>query len=86
MITLDTIVGVLLSVMERVGDEFFDDGLEGLGEIGDHFVWFAMSDERRVEECACGPKVASAEDVHVDDLALFIYGSVDVSPGSGDLT
>jgi len=50
VIALDAIVGVLLGVVKRLGDEFFDDSLEGLSEIGDDFVRFTVSVERSTEE------------------------------------
>ncbi len=85
MIALDAMVGVLLGVVERVWGEFFDDGLERLGEIGDHFVGIAMSEERCVEECSGCQEIALVGQVHVDDLALFINGSVDVPPFLGNV-
>ena len=85
MIAFDAVVGVLLGVVKRVRDELFDDGLECLGEIGDDFVWFAVGVERWVEECSGGSKISSWRDEDVDDLAVFIYGSVDVPPFAGDL-
>lgn len=59
MVALDAVVGVLLSGMERVGDEFFDDSLERLGEIADHLIWFPVSVERTLEERFRSVDVAS---------------------------
>lgn len=67
VITFNAIIGVPLGVVERIGDEFFDDGLEGLGEIGDDFVGFTVSVERSSEEPVCCDEVASAGNVYVDD-------------------
>jgi len=50
VVTLDAVIGVLVSVVKRVRDEFFDDGLQGLGQISYHLVWFPVSDERSSEE------------------------------------
>ena len=50
VIALDAIVGVLVGVVERVGDQLFDGGVEGLGEIGDDLVRFSVSVERTAEE------------------------------------
>lgn len=59
VVALDAIAGVLLGVVERVGKEFFDDGLEGLGGIGDDPVWCLVSVECTVEERAIGSKIAA---------------------------
>jgi hypothetical protein len=53
VIAFDSVVGVLLGVVKRVGDEFFDDGFERLGEIGDDLVGLAVSVERCAEERSC---------------------------------
>jgi hypothetical protein len=84
--TVDNYIrAVLVGVVELVGDEFFDDGLQGLCEICDDLVWFAVPDQRGGEEAAGGRIVASWRDKHVDDLAMLIHGSVDVAPSTSDL-
>ena len=50
MIAFDMVVRILLGVVERIMEEFFDHGLEGLGEIGDDLVWLAVGVERSAEE------------------------------------
>jgi hypothetical protein len=59
MIAFDTTIRVLLGVVERVWDEFFDHGLQRLGKISDHLLWFTVSVERRSEEHASASKIAS---------------------------
>lgn len=59
VITLDTIVGAVLGVVERIWDQFLDDGLEGLSEIGDHLVRFAMGKQRCADERSGHFSVAS---------------------------
>lgn len=56
VITLDA-VGVLVGVVERVRDQFFDHGLECLSEIGDDLVWFAVCGQ------CCGEKRSGGGDV-----------------------
>ncbi len=70
--------------MERVGDEFLNDGFEGLSEISDDFVRLTVSIECSVEERSGRFKVAARGDEYVYDLAVFINGSVDVAPDTGD--
>ena len=43
VVTLDTIILVLLGVVEYVGDLFFDHGLQRLSRISDHLHRIAMS-------------------------------------------
>lgn len=50
VVTFDAVVGGLIGVVERIGNQLLDDGLEGLGAIGYDLVWFAVSGERLVEE------------------------------------
>ena len=57
MVAIDVVVGVSPGVVERVGDEFFNDGVQGLGEIGGDLVWFAMSDQGGGEETVGGGDV-----------------------------
>ena len=59
VITLDAIVGVSRSVMERIRDQFLDHGLKGLSEISDNLVRFAMGKERCAEERSGRFSVAS---------------------------
>jgi hypothetical protein len=79
VITLDAIVGVEAGVVERVRDQFFDNGLESSSEISDDFVRLIMSKERSGEERSGRFKVASARDVHVYDLPALIDGAVDAA-------
>jgi hypothetical protein len=60
VVALDAVVGVLVGVVKRVRDKFFDDGLECLCEIGDHLVWFAKCDQRGGEEPVEGAEYASS--------------------------
>jgi len=45
-IALDAVVGVLLGVVKRLRDGLFDRGLQGLCEISDDLVSFAMCSQR----------------------------------------
>ena len=60
MIALNTIIGEAFGVVERIWDQFLNDGLEGLSEISDHLVWFTMSVERSAEEPSGCDEVGSA--------------------------
>ena len=85
MITFRLVVRVLLGVVKSVRDDFLDHSFEGLGEIGDDLVWVTMGDQRLGEECSGGCDIPSRCHEDVDDLAVLIYASVDVSPFPGDL-
>jgi hypothetical protein len=52
----------LLGVVKRVWDEFFDHGLEGLGQIGHDLGGLGVSVERSAEECSGCSEVAFSGD------------------------
>lgn len=50
VIGFDSVVGVLLGVVERIGNLYLNCCLQRLGKIGDHFVEFAVSGKCRSKE------------------------------------
>ncbi len=84
MIALDAVVGVLVSVMERTRDQILDHRLQRLGQVGNHLVGFAVGGQRGAEESAGRANVTASGHVHVDDLAVLVYGAVHVAPSTRD--
>ena len=85
VIGFDPIVRVLLSVVERARDQLIDHSPQRPGPVGHHLSRFVVVAERRGEEPSRGPDTASGRDIDVDDLAVLVDGSVDVTPPTGDL-
>ena len=70
--------------MEGPRSLLFDHCFQCLCEVGYDFDWFVMSEQSCPEERSGCWEVASFGDVDVNDLAVLIYGAVDVSAGPGD--
>jgi hypothetical protein len=68
VVAFDSIVGVLLGVVERVGCHFLDDRFEGLSEIGHDLLGRAVRGDSGGEEPAGRGDITPYGDVHVDDL------------------
>jgi len=84
MITLDTIVGVLLGVVEHIRDQLLDVGLQYLREVGDDLIWFPVGIEGTPEERSGRIHVPSWYDEDIDHLAVLVDGPVDLAPLAGD--
>ena len=85
MVAFDTVVGVLVGVVERVRQLLLDDGLERLRQVGHDLAGAAVGGDRPGEEPAGRRDVAASRNVHVDDLAVLVDGAVDVPPPADDL-
>ena len=84
MITLNAVVRVFLSVVNRAGQEIFDHVRESRGPVCDDLFRFVACVEHGSEEFACCRDMAFRRDENVDDLAVFIDRPVDVSPDASD--
>ena len=80
MVRFDSIVRVLLSVVERSRDQLIHYGERHPGPIGDHLDRFAMSACAIVKNRPRSFDIASSRDGDVDDLAVLVDRSVDVAP------
>jgi len=67
VVTLDTIILVLLGVVEYVGDLFFDHGLQRLSKISVHLHRIAMSGQGLVEGTAGSGDTVPLGDIDADD-------------------
>ena len=85
VVALDAVVGVLLGVVARVGDQFLDHRDQRRGFVGDDLCGPRMGPERRFEEAPSCWSVASRRDEDVDDLAVLVERPVHVAPDAGDL-
>ncbi len=84
MVALHTVIGVLLGVMESPRDLLLDHRFQCLGQAGDDFDWFVMGEQCGLEELAGCWLVAAFGDEYINDLAVLIDSSVNVSLGACD--
>ena len=85
VVVLDAVIGVLLGVVARVGDQFLDHRDQRRGFVGDDLHGPKMSPERGFEEAPSGRGVASRRDEDVDDLAVLVDRPIHVTPDTSDL-
>ena len=67
MVSFEAVVGVLLGVVKRLRELFFDHRFERLGEIGDDLDWFVVGKQRGPKERPGCRDVAAFRYEHVDD-------------------
>ena len=84
MVALDSVVGVLVGVVDDTNEELVDDPKQRRGQIRGDLVGSAVVVEHRGEEPAGCGGVGSRRDVQVDYPAVAVDGPVDVASASGD--
>jgi len=81
MVSLDPIVGVPRCVVERERQKFADGSSQGWRAVGGDFTRRAVDTYGTGEEPGGCQRVAFLGNEHVDDVAVVVNGSIDVSPG-----
>jgi hypothetical protein len=84
VVSFDSIVGVLSSVVECGRQELFSDSSQGVGPVGGDLSRPAVGADRSGEEGRRCLQVTLFGHEYVDDLPVLINGPVDVSPGAGN--
>ncbi len=85
MIALHAVVGELLGVVKRVGDQFIDHSKQRCSQIRCELTRTAMSNQCALEERRSRTDVSPLRDIDVDHLAVLIYGAVDMPPDPANL-
>jgi hypothetical protein len=83
---LDPIVRVLLGVVQHARHEFIDPSPSRPGPVGHDLDRLAVRAKRRREEPRRGLRVPPGRDEHIDDLAVLVDRSVEVTPPAPTVT
>ncbi len=86
MVAFDPVVGVLVSVVHRVGHQLEDDVRQRGGPISDDLSRLTVRVERSCEEPSGRNDLASPRHEDFDDLAVPVYSAIDVSPYAATFT
>jgi len=85
VVCFDSVVGVLLRVMQGGRDELVEDSRVGRRPVRGHLNRHRPGGERSGEERPGGDQVASGGQPHVDDLPVLVDRPVQVRPPAVDL-